>query len=245
MTKMHQKRRTVAIKRLSILVLVLSALLALTATAVWAAPLSQDPDAGEQAWSEAGCKNCHGDTGEGLWAGPLAGHEKTAEEWIEQVRNPRRRMPALSSEQIADETIADMHAYLTALAKPEGEFAPADAGLPDNAPEGQQLIVAKRCVACHSASGPINGFIRRGETPTVEGVIAQLRTPRNNMPSYSVEQVSDAEAATITEFLVAQTQPASLPASGGELTLSPTIWLLVGAGLLLLGMLWRRLARNV
>ena len=105
MTNLYQKRNSVAIRRLSILFVVLSVLLALTATAVWAAPKPQDPVAGEGAWAEAGCKNCHGEAGEGLWAGPLAGHEKTAEEWIEQVRTPRRRMPSFSAEQISDATI--------------------------------------------------------------------------------------------------------------------------------------------
>jgi mono/diheme cytochrome c family protein len=245
MTNVHAKRTTMAITRVSIALLVLAALAALTAPVVLAAPASQGPVAGEQAWAESGCKNCHGEMGEGLWAGPLAGHEKTAEEWIAQVRTPRRNMPSFSVEQISDETITDIHAYLTSLSKPEGEFAPADAGLPDNAPEGQQLIVAKRCVACHSERGPVNGFISRGETPTVEGVIAQLRTPRRNMPSFSVEQVSEEEAVAITDFLVVQIQPASLPTSGGEPIPSPVMWVLVGVGLLWLGLLWRRSVRNV
>jgi mono/diheme cytochrome c family protein len=152
-------------------------------------------------------------------------------------------MPALSEEQVSDQTIVDMHAYLAQLTKPEG-FAPQDAGLPDDAPEGQKLLVAKRCVACHSTSGPINGFIRREETPTVAGVVAQLRNPRQNMPSYSVEQVSDDEAALITEFLVAQIAPPALPTAGGEPYLSMVVWILAGVSLLMLGLLWRRLAKN-
>ena len=79
--------------------------------------------------------------------------------------------------------------------------------------------------------------------PTVDGVIAQLRTPWKNMPSYSVEQVSDEEAAQITEFLLSQiSAPADLPKAGGEAALSPMIWLLVGLAFVLLGLFWRRLA---
>ena len=244
MTKQHLSQKTFAIGRRAVLFLALLTLLALPAATASAAPNAQDAVAGEEAWAESSCKNCHGDAGEGVWAGPLAGHEKAVEQWIEQVRSPRRRMPAYSAEQISDETVTDMHAYLTSLSKPAGEFAPPDADLPDDAPEGQQLIVAKRCVACHGTTGPINGFIRRGEVPTVEGVIAQLRTPWKNMPSYSVAQVSDEEASAITDFMVAQIQPASLPASGGESSPSPIIWVPVGVALLLLGLLWRRLARN-
>ena len=76
------------VRRLTVGILLLAALLAVTTSVSLAAPPSQDPAAGESVWAEAGCKNCHGESGEGLWAGPLAGHEKTAEEWIEQVRNP-------------------------------------------------------------------------------------------------------------------------------------------------------------
>ena len=244
MTKIRANVKWVVAKRLTVGILLLAALLAVTTSVSLAAPQSQDPAAGESAWAEVGCKNCHGESGEGLWAGPLAGHEKTAEEWIEQVRNPRRNMPSLSTEQISDQVITDMHAYLTALPKPEG-FSPQDAGLPADAPEGQQLMVAKRCVACHSTSGPINGFIQRGETPTVSAVVAQLRTPRRNMPSFSAAQVSDEEATLITEFLVAQIAPPALPTAGGQPITSVMPWALAGTGLLLLGLLWRRLARNV
>jgi mono/diheme cytochrome c family protein len=204
-------------------------LVALTTSVALAAPPAQDPENGQVLWEETLCKNCHGDAGEGMWAGPLAGSEKTADEWISQVRSPRRRMPSFFPEQVSDEMIVDMHAYLTTLTKPE-DFAPEDAGLPADAPAGQQLMVEKRCVACHGTTGPIRGFESRGETPTAEAVLKQLRTPWQKMPMYTVEQVSDEEAALIAEFMASQvSSPAELPDTGSSTT---STWLV---GLLLLG----------
>jgi mono/diheme cytochrome c family protein len=210
-----------------------------------AAPPAQDPDNGMVLWEQNLCKNCHGAAGEGMWGGPLAGNDKTPEEWIAQVRSPRNRMPTFSPEKVTDEMIVDMHAYLTSLSKPDG-FTPADAGLPSDAPAGQQLLVEKRCVACHSTTGPIQGFQSREETPTAGAVIKQLRTPRQNMPMFAVEQVSDEEAGLIAEFLASQLSPASLPATGGAGSLIQLVALiLLGSGFVLTGAVLRgRRARS-
>jgi hypothetical protein len=73
-------------------------------------------------------------------------------------------------------------------------------------------------------------------------VITQLRTPRQNMPMFAVEQVSDEEAALIAEFMASQLAPEALPATGGS---GPSILLvallLLGGGLLLTGLAFRGL----
>ena len=218
----------------------MSFLLVLLLGVTTAVAFAQDPDNGKVVWEEqTACQRCHGSAGEGMWAGPLAGNEKTAEEWIEQVRTPRRNMPAFSADKVSDEQIIDMHAYMTSLAKIEG-FTPQDAGLPADAPQGQMLIVEKRCVACHSTTGPIKGFIERGETPTAEAVTKQVRTPVKWMPSYSAEQVSDAELALIADFMAAQvaeqSPPATLPTSGSSQPGQwPLVMLLLGSSLVLGG----------
>lgn len=233
------------LRRTFTLLLALVILTGLTTSVAFA----QDPDNGKLLWEEqTGCQRCHGSEAEGLWAGPLAGATNTAQEWIDQVRNPRRNMPAFSAEQVSDEMIVDMHAYVSSL--PEvTDFSRPDAGLPADAPQGQLLLVEKRCIACHGENGPINGFIDRGEIPTVERVIDQLRTPFRNMPSFSPDQVSDAEAASIADFLAqqvsAQSAPAALPQSGGKLPAAWPIGLLVaGGGLALTGFVLRRAVRR-
>ena len=229
------------VRRFFTSLLALLVFLALATPLALAAPPAQDPDNGKAVWEEALCQNCHGESGEGMWAGPLAGSEKTAEEWISQTRSPRRFMPTFSEEKVSDEMIVDMHAYLTTLTKPES-FAPADAGLPADAPAGQQLLVEKRCVACHGTTGALQGFEARGETPTAEAVVKQLRTPWKNMPMFSVEQVSDEEAALIAEFMASQLSPGALPETGNSVpSTSLVILLLLGGAVLLTGLVLRSL----
>lgn len=200
------------IYRLSIVIPAVLALLALTTSLV----LAQNPDQGKLAWEEENlCRRCHGDAGEGVWAGPLAGSTRTAQEWITQVRTPRGNMPMFSPEQVSDETIINMHAYISSL-PPVESFTRIDPGLPADAHPGQVLLAAQRCAACHSTSGPIGGFVERGEMPTQAAVITQLRTPRNRMPSFSQTQVSDEQAGQIAEFLAIQFTEAQQTAAGEQ-----------------------------
>jgi mono/diheme cytochrome c family protein len=240
---MMMRRNMIYIRRLFTSVLTLFEFMSLATSVTFA----QDPANGKVVWEEQLlCKNCHGEAGQGVWAAPLAGSEKTAQEWIEQVRNPRRNMPHFSPELVTDEMIIDVHAYLTSLTKP-ADFTPADAGLPPDAPEGQQLIVQKRCVACHTTTGAIPGFIKRQELPTAEAVITQLRTPRMRMPSFHPDQVSDDEATLIADFLASEVReqlpPGTLPESGqtNSSTTLPIVLLLFGSALVLAGFLFRRL----
>lgn len=234
-------------RRLIILLPVVVVLLVMTTSVA----LAQDPDAGKTAWEQQvwQCARCHGPNGEGLYARPLSNSTLTADEWITQVRTPRRFMPHFSEAQVSDQQIRDIQAYITSQPAPAADFTPKDPGTATD--PGENAMRQGRCIACHeeaivSASGPtIQSFIDRGVTPTAETVLKQLRTPYKNMPSYTADQVPDDAAAPIAAFLTAQvakaSPPANLPQSGGE---SSTPWtlvlLLAGSALLLGGMVLRR-----
>lgn len=240
-------------RRLIILLPVVLVLLIMTTSVA----LAQDPDAGKTAWEQQvwQCAACHGPAGEGVFARPLSNSTATADEWIAQVRTPRRFMPKFSEAQVSDQQIKDMHAYITALPDPTGEFQRKDLGVTATHP-GQELMLQKNCVACHTdevTTGQgrmITGFVQRGITPTGEGVIKQLRTPFKNMPAYSEAQVSNDEAAQIADYLntlvSGQTPPASLPQSGGSTdNTGPLAVLLLGGGLALAGFVLRqRMVKN-
>ena len=204
---------------------------------------AQDPDNGKQLWEGQiwQCSRCHGANGEGVFGATLAGTEKTADEFIAQVRNPRNRMPMFSEDQVSDDQIRDIQAYMASLPKPATPgFKQIE--LPEDAPEGQKLIVEKRCVACHGETGIENNRFGRGEAvPTAELVIHQLRMPFKNMPSFSEGQVSDAEAALIAEFQATQIPPGDLPQSGDAgPTRLPMTLAIAGLALLTVGFsLWQ------
>jgi mono/diheme cytochrome c family protein len=217
--------------------------------------LAQDPAAGQEAWEQQvfQCARCHGAMGEGLYGRPLSNSTLTADEWIAQVRTPRRFMPSFSDTQVSDQQIRDMHAYITALPDPTGDFQRHDPGIAASHP-GQELMIQKNCVACHEdavrngTGSPISRLIERGVTPTADVVINQLRSPFMNMPSYSADQVSDEEAGQIADYLATaaanqqQATPGTLPQSGGDTPSSlPLLALLLGGGLVLMGFILRRL----
>ncbi|MDX1520692.1 MAG: c-type cytochrome [Anaerolineae bacterium] len=234
--------------KVAVAALVAVLLLALSVSSAFA----QDPDAGQAAWEGEvwQCSACHGGEGEGLFGRPLSNSTLSADEWIDQVRNPRNFMPRFSADQVTDQQITDIHAYITSLPAP-ADFTRMSVELPPDAPEGQQLIVQNNCVACHGETGPIERFIDRGETPTAERVIAQLRTPFSLMPSFSEDQVSDADAALIAEFMAAQiaeqAPPEALPQAGEASSTPTTLLLLFGSGLLLVlgGLVARRMVANI
>ena len=161
-----------------------------------------DSTKGKTLWQGYSCKRCHGDNGEGKYAGPRAGDGKKAADWIKQVRTPRRNMPGFSVAQLSDADLTDMWAYMQTLTKPASftplTYTPAQGDMP-----GKALFIQKRCVACHGdGKGLVKArFTDKGRTPTAADVIKSMRMP-DKMPSYSANQVSDAEANQMAEYLV-------------------------------------------
>ena len=156
-------------------------------------------------WAARNCKSCHGDNGEGKYAGPRAGDGLAYDVWIKQVHTPRANMPAFSTAQISDTVITDMWAYMQTLPKP-ASFTPVSTTVPAGAPPGHQLTVDKRCVACHGDfKATVKArFVDQNREVTTDAVLKQLRTPAKNMPMFSATQVTDPQAAQITDYLQAQ-----------------------------------------
>lgn len=204
-----------------------------------AEPLA-DAAKGKTTWEKSSCAKCHGDKGEGKLAGPRAGDTRTAEQWIAQVRTPRAAMPAYTAKQVSDDDIKDMLDYMKTLPAVTG-FTPAAVTAKAGDPPGKTLLAQKRCVACHGENGPVAAFTSTNRVPTAADVIKQLRTPKNNMPTFSDKQVSESEAGQIAEFLASQAKAApALPKTGepGSLGLIAAI----GAILVVGGLAIRKLA---
>ncbi len=208
------------------LAVLILALVALFPALVGAAP-PQDPasappqDAanGQKVWAAKPCKSCHGDNGEGKYAAPLAGTARTVQEAINQVRNPRSMMPMFNERQITDQEITDIVDYMKTLQRP-ASFQPIRAETQPSDPQGKVLFAQKRCVACHgdftrTAAAVVIPSGRK--TLTDADVEKQLRSPRQNMPRFSEQQVSQAEAQAIAAYLrpiVEQVAASGAPAGG-------------------------------
>lgn len=205
-------------RKKTVLVVVLVALVLTLVAGLALAQVVGDSAKGEEIWGQTGCKNCHGDAGEGKYARPLAGTGKSAEDWITQVRTPRRRMPAFSAEQVSNQAIADMQAFMQTLTGPDSFSSISYVAEPDD-PMGKVLFHDKRCIACHGDPAGFvgNRFTEKGREVTSEAVIKQLRTPAKWMPMFSAAQVSDDEAAQIADFLKSLGMaPEAAPAAAGQ-----------------------------
>ncbi|HEY3236462.1 MAG TPA: c-type cytochrome, partial [Polyangiaceae bacterium] len=101
-------------------------------------------DDGEQLFIMKGCIGCHGVGAHG-GAGPdLAATPLSLQEFTQQVRSPRRRMPAFPTTSVTDAELQRIHAYLKALsAKKERLVEP---------PQGEQTTAS--CIDCHRKHNP-------------------------------------------------------------------------------------------
>lgn len=192
------------LKRLMLFAVLPALLIVLFAVTV-SAQGTGDPVKGQAAWAQANCKSCHGTNGEGKYAGARAGDGKTAADWIKQVRTPRANMPAYSTAQISDTLITDLWAYMQTLPKP-ASFTPVSTTVPAGALPGNQIMVDKRCVACHANVQAFvkSRFVDQNREVTTDAILKQLRTPARSMPIFSATQVTDAQAAQIADFMKAQ-----------------------------------------
>ena len=87
-----------------------------------------NPVNGQGLFFELTCNACHGDSGEGVSAPTIAQTALPLERVIEQYRNPLGTiMPQFPPEQVSDEEIADIYAWLQTLTRPpEAEVIPSE-----------------------------------------------------------------------------------------------------------------------
>ena len=124
-----------------------------------------DAQAGKASWEGSFglqqtqlCRTCHGVNGEGGFGPDLAGRQLSVEQFRQAVRKPWGIMPAFTEQQLSDQGIADLHAYMTrlpAVAQP----GPWRIPVPSGAPRGQELLIAT--VGCSQCHGPVLANPRR------------------------------------------------------------------------------------
>ena len=233
------------VKKNLIVVVFMLALFATIGSVVWA---QGDAARGKELWAQRNCKNCHGENGEGSYAGPRAGDGSAVDVWISQVRTPKNKMPAYSAEQMSDADLTDMWAYMQTLEKPTWNRVTDETQADD--PAGKALLASNRCTACHGnfAQGLVNfAFVKAERDVTTEAIMAQVRTPRQNMPSFSAAQITDDGVGQIAAYLasVAESLKAGLPETGGAPLWTMVASALSAGGLTLLGIgaglkIWKR-----
>lgn len=124
-----------------------------------AAQQQGDPQAGAGQWRARYCVNCHGNAAEGGFGPDLAGGRGlTLDQVRRAIRKPWGVMPSYTEEQLSDQQIADVFAFLQSrptVAEPGEWHWPQ---VPASAPLGQRLYMNMAgCGQCHE---PENKFGR-------------------------------------------------------------------------------------
>jgi mono/diheme cytochrome c family protein len=92
---------------------------------------------------------CHGDRGQGAYGPDLAGRRLSVAQFRRQVRQSWGVMPRWTPEQISDQTLADVHAYLSNL-RPVEKLGVWATPVPRNAPQHLRYFVETYgCGQCH------------------------------------------------------------------------------------------------
>ncbi|HBY94091.1 MAG TPA: hypothetical protein DEP84_09045 [Chloroflexi bacterium] len=159
-----------------------------------------DSATGEALYRYLGCFACHGDRAEGIFGPRLAGTPLSVEQLRAQVRIPRDRMPAYSPERVSDEELDRIYAFVQSM-QPEEPRPEITTDRPNSA-TGKALYRYLGCFACHGdqAEGNIGPRLA-GTQLGLEEVRTQVRTPRDRMPAFGSERVSDEELAHLYAFL--------------------------------------------
>lgn len=78
-----------------------------------------NPERGAELFITLPCSGCHGATAQGQFGPTLAGTSLTFQEVRQQVRNPRDKMPSFSREQVSEDDLHDIYAWLISLPTPQ------------------------------------------------------------------------------------------------------------------------------
>lgn len=198
----------------------LFALFSIAALAVLAAPRTGaqtaaqnvpagDAQNGKAAFAKSNCVGCHGADGQGTTAAPQIGPPGRAfSDFVQYVRKPSGRMPAVSAQTATDSDLADIYLFLRSMG-PESSISAA-AGDPV---KGKRIYVSYGCYECHGFEGQGStqtGATRIGPPALSVSVFAgYIRRPTGQMPPYIAKVVSDSDVADIYAFLKTIPMPPS------------------------------------
>ena len=169
-----------------------------------------DPEAGARSW-DAMCDNCHGPDAQGAFGPDLAGGRGlTLDQFRRAIRRPWGVMPTLNEEQLSDQGVADVYAFVgTKPPVPQpGEWHWRRA--PETAPVGQRLYMnTAGCGQCHE---PENAYGRmwlgeHAKEVDVDYFARQIyehtdKYPRGRMGTYRRERLPEAVLREIYEWMV-------------------------------------------
>lgn len=155
---------------------------------------------GQRLFYEVGCFYCHGIKAEGGVGPNIARTGLPLELLIQQVYYPEDEMPAFPSTVVSQSDLAAIYAYLQSL--PPTDSRPQIVTNQPDVATGEALYFYFGCFGCHGYQGQGGFGPRIARTKlSFEEVRTQVRNPRQRMPAFGPERISNEELIYIFAFL--------------------------------------------
>ena len=165
---------------------------------------------GETAWNEAQCSACHGPVGLGGIGPSLAATTLPYDQFLHVVRTAMPPKPAYSAEQLPDQTVYDIYAWVRTQI-PSPEIATSHVGVTPTLSKTTSLEdmrnmtiwTCRGCDTCHGvfAQGGPDGPMLAGINDPVDEELARMRSTADKIPEHSADHISDEIFKKLYEWL--------------------------------------------
>jgi mono/diheme cytochrome c family protein len=165
---------------------------------------------GRQLFASQNCAICHGTEGQVAVGPRIAPPGRALYDFMQYVRQPTGKMPAVTRETLPDARLTDIYAFLQSIAPAAGPAVSAASG---NAENGKRIYTSYGCYQCHGREG--QGSMQTGAPPigppaiSISAFASYIHQPTGQMPPYTSKVVSDSDIADIYVFLQSIPPPPS------------------------------------
>ncbi len=192
-----------------------------TPTATPASALNLAPPAvanGQSQFQKHQCVSCHGPQAAGGVGPQLARTTLDFPHFLEKVRNAIPPKPAYSPQELPDQDVYDIYAWLqqiqagakpTLIAPPAVQVQPGQETLPDGPILGMSLWTGLRCDGCHGAfaQGAAQAPALAGLSYPYERERAKMRQTAAEIPEHSADFIHDVVLKRLYQWLQQGAQP--------------------------------------
>jgi mono/diheme cytochrome c family protein len=167
-----------------------------------------NPEQGQTAWKEAQCSACHGPQGLGGIGPQLASTKLSYDQFLHIVRTAIPPKPAYTFEQLPDQTVYDIYAWVRTQIPPAQLAGPGVAPVTTEPPSledmrSMTIWTCRSCDSCHGvfAQGGPDGPMLAGINDPVEDELARMRRSADKIPEHSADHISDEIFEKLYEWL--------------------------------------------
>ncbi len=163
---------------------------------------------GQAAWNEAQCSACHGPLGLGGIGPQLAATNLAYDNFLHVVRTAIPPKPAYSVDQLPDQAVYDIYAWVRTQVPPQQALAPSVGPATNETPSLEEMRsmtiwTCRGCDTCHGifAQGGPDGPMLAGINDPVEEELVKMRQTADTIPEHSADHISDEIFKKLYEWL--------------------------------------------